>query len=217
MAVDLDGTLLRTNSWTHFFRAFALKLFCSFRWLRLASLLHLYLRRRLNKISHHEIKYYTLRSAAYLPESWWRHFARTLTDYVDPEVISLLNEAVEQGRVVVLASAAAGEYAEYFAEQYPQISYCLASPRAPQSLGLYQECRAERKVEAVQNLARQLGADVACVVTDHFHDLPLLTSFSSAQSLLVAPGHQTIELLNRNGYTLRPFEAYQHIYEACKQ
>lgn len=182
--VDLDGTLVKGNTWPLFAR---LVLHRSWRRLRLwdfAALGTMLALRRMRLVSHVRVKRCVmLRSHIILDQTDIKAFARTMSRLFNPEVTAMLDEARREGAHIVLATAAAGEYAPLIARE-AGISTVLCTPQDAKG-GPYAECRGERKADAAESLAGRMQLPVTLVITDHPDDLPLFRRFPDARHILV--------------------------------
>lgn len=182
--VDLDGTLVKGNTWPHFAR---LVLGKSLRRLRLrdfAAVGSMLLLRRMRLVSHVRVKRCVmLRSHSILNQTDIEAFARAMSRLFNPEVTSMLDEARREGAHIVLATAAAGEYAPLIARE-AGISTVLCTPRAAKGVP-YAECRGERKADAAESLAGRMQLPVTLAITDHPDDMPLFRRFPDARHILV--------------------------------
>lgn len=189
--VDLDGTMLACNSWPVFARAVLRQLMSTRRRATALALAALLTARKLRLISHSAVKYRFARCSQSFPDSFHDRLVGQLEGEVNTRVRHLVDSYVKQGYVPVLATAAAGEYAVPLGRRLG-FAHITSTPRAGGGSREYQECVGERKADMVSRLMQEAGLTPAAVVTDHWHDLPLLRRFSSCRRYLVAPGRETL-------------------------
>lgn len=182
--VDLDGTLMKGNTWHFFARMMLRKALRKCRPLLFIRLNHrLWLRKR-RRIAHADVKQFFARhSSRLLSEDEFKEFAKEMATHFNPEVLKLIEEARNAGALIVLATAAAGEYAPYVAKE-ADIRECICTPPAQQGKE-YVECRGEIKADEAQALASRYGLPVSLVVTDHPDDMPLFRRFPEARHVLI--------------------------------
>lgn len=182
--VDMDGTLVSLNTWKPFAKLVLCKALKRAKIFSGASCVFMLLLRKGGMVSHRRVKkHIMLHSYTVLKESDLIEFASDMSRHFNPEVIRLIDEARGEGALVVLASAAAGEYVPYIAER-AGISSVFSTPRAKRGVE-YLECRGERKAEEIDKLSQQLGLPVSLIVTDHPDDFPLFEKFPEARHVLV--------------------------------
>jgi len=189
--IDLDGTLLRTNTF-HKWMLFLLKKSFfkypqdSLKLIYIASL-------RLSKqITHTQMKYKVLQ----ISEA--QHFKKYIDDFVGTLDIYLNNEVLKfvknDNTINILATAAPELYANKIADIYG-FEYCLATP-STNNKQWYENIR-EKKKNTLLTLMNSMKIDkVDIVITDHHDDIPIMKLAN--QILLVAPSKQTIQLLEKN-------------------
>ncbi len=185
VVVDLDGTLVSVNTWPCFARFLLRAALRRRRFLVAVHLAWKLLLRKLRAVSHLRVKrIFMLRSAAILRPEDLEAFADMMARRFNPEVMALLEEArLNKGSHIVLATAAAGEYAPLIGSR-AGIADILCTPAALPGRP-YKECRGERKADAVEQLAHRLSLPVAMVITDHSDDFPLFRRFPEARHILI--------------------------------
>ena len=178
--VDLDGTLVQGNTLHLYLRA-ALRCLWWRRPLTTLWVASLMASRAVRLIPHSTMKYGVARAVG----ADIRVIARLkrMVQF-NPDVERLINERRNQGDVVVLATAAFGFYAKELWE-----GELIASEL---SEGRETECRGERKAAAVSAYLDKCNATLACVITDHYDDLPLLRLHASGPNYLIRPSQSTI-------------------------
>ena len=129
-----------------------------------------------------------------------RGFAESLKSCLRPEVMTLIKDFMQEGGVVVLATAAPAVYALPFAGILG-IPYCEAtqySGSSAPSTSDFEECRGDVKRMRVERLARGRNLRIECVLTDHHEDLPLL-SLPNIERILVTPSSHTESVVRGEG------------------
>lgn len=166
---DLDGTLLRTNSFTLFVKTL-LKRKPQLR----PKLLWFILRRKLRLITHARAKQMILRSCqGHLTEEWLSAWSREiLKKYANPEVAGILADYRARGCTSILATAAPELYATHIARA-AHFDYLLATPMGGS------ECRGTAKRDRVITLLAHHHLRPVLFLTDHPDDLPLAAYLAS--------------------------------------
>lgn len=173
--IDLDGTLLRTNTFSDYILYSCCQSLRSFR-LDLVFLLLLFsFLRKLRIISHARMKYLILRHTTTFMQQHNRinsFVAKELT-YENPTVITHLHNYASQSYLTVLATAAPSLYAELIASHY-HFDHCLATPPASIPYSQWRENKRQEKLHNVQKTLTSANAEISVVITDHSDDQPLL-------------------------------------------
>lgn len=180
LVVDLDGTLVRTNSfrtWTmrHFVGAAAMQVGTRRYVKRAAAFILLYGLRAMRIISHRRLKSLFLRVWAQTGGS-----SAEATEYAEWLRVRYLNERVHEfvraaltaGEPVVLATAAPELYASPFAAR---LGMTVIATKPPDGNALCDETIGIRKAVKLREwLANQPGEHTLTVITDHSDDEPML-------------------------------------------
>lgn len=186
VVADMDGTVLRINSWRIFSREVLRELARRGHFAQAAGLIGRQLLKKLGRIEHREVKYAFARAAQGFGEEFYNRLNREIHRHVNWDVMHFINDFEKTGMGKVLASAAAGEYAVRLGRELG-FEHVITSPAAGESLEEYIETKGERKVQLIERLAAVKGLRPAVVVTDHWHDLPMLRAFADAKKYLVSP------------------------------
>ncbi len=193
VVADMDGTVLGCNSWPVFVRSLLRSLLRGGHWISAAALARKLMARRRGKITHREVKYAAARIARrHFPQRDMDRLLNRLEREVRPEVMSLLDSYPDSLRV--LATAAAGEYAEALGRRLG-FDRVLATMPADCPAAGYRELRGDLKAATVKQLLAEEGLRAAAVITDSFHDLPMLRAFPEADRVLVGPQAETLRAL----------------------
>lgn len=175
VVIDLDGTLVRCNSFSLYVRQ--MMWHCPMMMVYAAM-------RKLRLISHARAK--QLIMAVNVTDTMVDAFVDVLQTYVRAELLK--HDADE---VVVLATAAPNMYAEILAQRFG-IKYCVASNvGAPENKG-------EEKCESVKALLKRENLELYRVITDHVDDYPLLRENVNGCNVLINPSEKTVSSLKRN-------------------
>ena len=199
LAIDLDGTLLATNSFQDYL------LFCgqaavhSFRFDIALSIVCWVGLRKLRLIRHATMKHHLLNRTA----SFMQHKER-LDLFVEHELISINRRSlklVEQyrsrGYLLILTTAAPGLYAHALAENL-HIDLCCATQLPSEVvIGEWHENVGAQKVDSLRRLLLVHKAELAAVITDHYDDLPLL-NYNEGDNFVVAPSPKTQQMLSQH-------------------
>lgn len=167
--IDLDGTLVRCNSFTEFVKF----LFCRLPSRRL-EIIGIVLLRKLRLISHHEAKERIVAIAeCTLSDADIDEFAESLTGYVNPEVMEMVAEAERK----ILATAAPEIYVRAFAVK-------MNIPEYTATRKGYEENKGTVKLESVKKMGVVFG-EGTLVITDHSDDHPLMVANSEGINRLI--------------------------------
>lgn len=185
IVVDLDGTLLRGNSFRLFIRFLASRLRARGRWMELGSVVGLLAARRLRLISHVRMKHpIHLLALRLMSEADIEEFAAGLITYINIGLLDELRRLQREGWRTVLATAAPDFYIAPLCRRLG-LDEWTATPAAP-GVAAYGENRSDRKRDRALALAAERGWRIAAVATDHPDDLPLLR-LPSVRRILVGP------------------------------
>ena len=193
LAVDLDGTLLRTNSFTRFTVWFACTLLKRRMHGGFFRVVHQVVLRKIRRQSHTQTKRNIMDIAAQLlSEDDFVAFARSLRRWVCNSVECLIRSHMASGGEVVIATAAPVEYAAPLAAMAGGYSL-LASERGIS--GVYHECKGEEKLRRVSDFCVAHNLQLASVVTDHYDDLPLIKAADNVY--LASPSKETLRKIRQ--------------------
>lgn len=193
VVVDLDGTLLRVNSWPLFARALMRSLLRRGHLASAARLAWKALLRKAGRIDHRRLKYaFGHIAAKHFAEADLELLLRELCGYVAADVMELLAEYARRGAEPLLATAAAAEYSRPLGRRLGFTLIAASSDARCASVEEYVECKGAAKVAAVDSLLEKEHLRVAAIITDHHHDLPLLQAYPDAERLLVRPGEESL-------------------------
>lgn len=199
LAIDLDGTLLSTNTFRDYLlycgnvalHSFQLGIaFCILWWVML---------RKLRLVSHSRMKYALLRRTAIFMNRNGRldQFVEQELTRVNTLARNLMEPYRNRGYLLVLCTAAPSLYAHPIAENLGLDLCCATLLPSEVVIGQWQECVGTQKVEALRRLLLVHKAELDVVITDHHDDLPLLNYNAEGRNILVNASAQTRMKLDR--------------------
>lgn len=191
VAVDLDGTLLRGNSWQYFSRMLLRTALrrrpLSGLWLGVLALL-----RKCCLITHKSVKYRYMLASRILTPDERKDFARLMSALFNPDVTEILSHERQNGALILLATAAAGEYGALIARE-AGIEDVIMTPEARRGVP-YVQAAGTRKAEMTAQFAEEKGLPVRLIITDikpgaaDAADAPLIRRFPKARVILIEEG-----------------------------
>ncbi len=203
LIIDLDGTLLQTNTFRdylsfcgksalHVFR-FDLVFFISF-WV---------LMRKVRLVSHSAMKR-RLMQRTYrfmLQKGRLDAFVEAELLLVNPRVKEEVERHRNRGHLLVLATAAPAFYAKPIADNM-RLDATLATLLASDVvIGEWHENVGTMKAATLQNFLHQHHTDIDAIITDHSDDLPILKLHPAGPNWMVSPSPQTEALLKKENIT----------------
>lgn len=196
VVVDLDGTLLDTNTFEHFIvfmTKAALKQLDVWTAFIIVTLVML---RKFRIISSHEkMKYYILRkSERYATPSKMRELVNFLKKYENSNVLNLIWKYRNEGYALVLSTAAPNPYAAIISSDYKFDYFCATA--MPQGKKWEENVNKQKKKNTIELLDR-FGGELSVLLTDHYDDFPLL-SIPKECNYLVNPSEETRSILDEN-------------------
>lgn len=181
---DFDGTLLNRNSFPLWISFITKRAFLKMNWVLFIRLIWLLFLRKLLRFSHSFFKRKLI--MLNVPQDYNEEFVISLKPYINQDLINILKETT---CVMILSTAAPSSYAKYlkniipFAIDKEYFSY-VEKGKLIENYGK----------EKVTNLLNDFGKDIDFIVyTDHYEDIPLITS--SKQAYLVNPSTVTLNKL----------------------
>lgn len=167
--IDLDGTLMRCNTFTEFVKFMFRK--CGGCRFRIAWIVAL---RKMRLVSHHEAKARLMRIASmHLSAGYVSDFAESLTPFVNESVVEITQGIPRR----ILATAAPELYVKEIAGRMGIPEYCATKPGYPENKG-------EMKLRNVLAMGVIFGPGTL-VITDHKDDTPLLEANSGGKNILL--------------------------------
>lgn len=185
VVVDLDGTLLKTNTFSDYI-AYSFSQAVREGQAGLAfRLLWLSLKRKLRLIPHAELKQGVLSASSAFMEPRLDDFVRRELKYLNTELLTYLQSLADVS--LVLATSAPESYSSLISNQ-SGFEICLATATDEP------ENRGEEKARRVADWLQHQHLTLQLVVTDHFDDRPLLELCD--RRLLVNPSRKTLQRLS---------------------
>lgn len=199
-AIDLDGTLLDTNTFVDYTR-FVFNLCLKKCRLDIVGKIAWHItKRRLRLMSHATMKYHILKaSASIMPSDQLDIFAHQLVAKANPKVVELCCQLQNQGFYLCLATAAPDNYATLVARHFG-FDHCIATPSdttAPD----WAENSAEQKLHSLQQHLEANDLALQTVATDHQDDLPLLSACTGT-CYLVNPSPKTLAIISNSSINI---------------
>ncbi|MBO5444503.1 MAG: haloacid dehalogenase-like hydrolase [Muribaculaceae bacterium] len=197
--VDLDGTLLTTNSlhvfmrrmpWTLLRRRAVGASIASLWWMTL---------RASRLMSHRAMKWHLTRIASrHYDESDWEALAEKLAEYANPRVREYVEAPRLKDCAVYIATAAPEEYAIPLSRA---MGYDGAvATRLTERESDYTEMRGRKKLEGITELQEKEGLRVESFLTDHYDDMPTASAYPGL-TILVNPSKKMSEIFRHSGVT----------------
>ena len=198
LAIDLDGTLLATNSFQDYLSFCGHAALNSMRLDIALSIAFWVGLRKLRFVRHSTMKRHLLNRTA----SFMQHKER-LDLFVERELIAINRSVLQRmeqyrnrGHLLILTTAAPGFYAHSIAENL-HIDLCCATPLPSEVvIGQWSENVGQQKVDSLQRMLQVHKAELDIVITDHYDDLPLLNS-NEGSNFVVAPSPKTLQVLQK--------------------
>jgi len=187
LAIDLDGTLLNTNTFRDYLSFCGSAALHRFRFGICFSILWWVMLRKIRLVSHSHMKEVLLkRTAAFMTK-------KGLLDVFVEKEMTFLNTKVQQimepyrnrGYLLVLATAAPAFYAHPIAEFLNMDLCCGTQLPSEVFIGQWKECVGENKVDALKRLLQVHKAEIDVVITDHDDDLPLLNYNTAGRNVVI--------------------------------
>lgn len=197
--VDLDGTLLTTNSMHVFMRRMPLTLLRrSAVWASIASLWWMSIR-TMRLVSHRTMKWHLTRIAVrHYEEDDWDSLAGKLAEYTNPKVREYVESPRLKDCAVYIATAAPEEYALPLSRA---LGYDGAvATRLTEKKSDYNEMRGREKLEGIIELQTKEGLRVESFLTDHYDDIPTASAYPGL-TILVNPSRKMAAIFRHSGVT----------------
>lgn len=172
VAVDLDGTLLRGNSFRLYVRAGLRSLWRRRRYSALAGLLLHAALRRARLSSHRRFKQRCARAIGF-GDDVLGTMRRSMQHEISPAVQNFIDDKRRQGYDIILATAA-------FADYIPAVwdgDFVATAYKRGQAM---RECRGDEKLSRLLMALDKRGLTLRYVLTDHPDDMPLLRHNAAA-------------------------------------
>lgn len=199
LAIDLDGTLLSTNTFRDYLSYCGSAALHNFQFGICFSILWWVMLRKLRIVSHSRMKQALLdRTAAFMTQkSRLDHFVEKEMTYLNAHVQQIMEPYRNRGHLLVLATAAPAFYAHAIAEFLNMDLCCGTLLPSEVVIGEWKECVGQYKVEALQRLLQVHKAELDVVITDHSDDLPLLNSNISGRNIVVGASPASLAAIEK--------------------
>lgn len=197
VAVDLDGTLLATNTFVEYVLFSFRESLKNFRADLAAGIIGLVLLRRFRAISHSTMKRRLLCLLdTFMNEKRISRFVTGLLGHAAEDVVALCERYHGQGCYLLLATAAPRCYAAEVASRMGLDGCCAtASPVANDN---WRENVGEHKRDTVLRYLDEMNLSLSAVITDHHDDIPLMAA-NPGENILVNPSMKTVTFVKGNG------------------
>lgn len=194
--VDLDGTLISTNSFKQYIVFAYQEAIKACRFDIAINLMINVASRKLRIKSHSEMKRRILLSTNDFmsQKSRIERLVEKLISKSNPHVVAMIQQCKAEGLFACLATAAPISYAQSIANQFGIDDCCATSIDINVD---WVENVGNIKFKSVEDCCNSHNASPAIVITDHHDDLPLLL-FNKGENILIAPSHKTIEILTNH-------------------
>ncbi len=199
LAIDLDGTLLSTNTFRDYLSYCGSAALHNFQFGICFSILWWVMLRKLRFVSHSRMKQALLdRTAAFIRQkSRLDHFAEQEVTHLNVPVQRAVEPYRIRGHLPVLATAAPAFYAHAIAEFLNMDLCCGTLLPSEVVIGEWKENVGQHKVEALQRLLQVHKAELDVVITDHSDDLPLLNSNTSGRNIVVGASPASLAAIEK--------------------
>lgn len=194
LVVDLDGTFVRENTLRMMIHYGIRQLRRRRSYGKLTAVYALLGLRALRLVRHTTLKFGVLGRLDFTDGRLSAEFTNRVNSCINRTVRNMAADWQRAGGAVVLATAAADVYVPWIWTGERIATPFFNNPRR-------EETRGERKAEAVSAYAREKNLEVACVVTDHVDDLPLM--LAAPEVVLVQPDAKTRKAVEAAGVTFR--------------
>ena len=199
VVVDFDGTLITKNSFEEFYKFLGAWALLHFDIPLMVFLVWQILFRKSKRISHEELKRRLLSRICNYPNV--NHivsvFIKRLSGFVDMKVLALVKDYVRMGYIPVLSSAAPALYVMPFTRCYHDFFVHVLATENPTGDG-WKENIGEAKAARTMAKLRDLGLNLAVLITDSSDDLPLLR-IGKEKNWLVRPSERARDEIDAAG------------------
>ena len=199
LAIDLDGTLLSTNTFRDYLSYCGSAALHNFQFGICFSILWWVTLRKLRFVSHSRMKQALLdRTAAFMTQkSRLDHFVEKEMTYLNVQVQQIMEPYRNRGHLLVLATAAPAFYAHPIAE-FLNLDLCCGTLLPSEVvIGQWQENVGQQKVEALKRMLQVHKAELDVVITDHSDDLPLLNFNTTGRNIVVGANPRALAAIQK--------------------
>ncbi len=199
LAIDLDGTLLSTNTFRDYLSYCGSAALHNFQFGICFSILWWVALRKLRFVCHSRMKQVLLdRTAAFMTQkSRLDHFVEKEMTYLNVQVQQIMEPYRNRGHLLVLATAAPAFYAHPISEFLNMDLCCGTLLPSEVVIGQWQENVGQQKVEALKRLLQVHKAELDVVITDHSDDLPLLNFNTTGRNIVVGANPKALAAIQK--------------------
>lgn len=195
IVVDLDGTLLNTNTFKDYILYVARQSLSSGNIFIFFSLSFWVISRKIRLISHSTMKKNIMKNTTAFFQDIRPNFINLLSERLNHRVWLEINNYRDMGYVSILSTAAPCEYADHVAKIYG-FDGVISSPKSTTSnwrenVGLIKKQNTIKFLES-QNI------ELCIFFTDHYDDLPLLR-IEKERNILINPNDNTLLKIEAEG------------------
>ncbi len=197
IVVDLDGTLLNTNTFKKFITFIGKKSLSKCNIITPLYFCLLVLLRKIRLISSHErFKYYILKhSTKHIDEKLMVEFSNELVCYENRKLLDLIDQYREKDYALILSTAAPNVYANIIGKYYKFDAVC--SSEMPNNDDIWKENVNEQKKRNTLALLGEHNMKLSVFITDHYDDIPLLL-YPKDKNIIVNPSNKTLCSLDKH-------------------
>lgn len=196
LIIDLDGTLLNTNTFKDYIKYIFNDTLKKRKFLISVQIVVYVILRKLRIISHECMKKHILKSTSpFMSYEKLKKFTQTLYRKENLKVVELLLKYKAQNYLCILSTAAPESYATIIANHYG-FDNCIATPNYIIKNSWKENVKENKKENTIKFLKRN-NASLNIFITDHHDDLPLL-KIPKEINIMVNPNIQTQQILKEN-------------------
>lgn len=197
--VDLDGTLLKVNTFEKYVYFSLKETLMSLKIYIVIEILFFLVIRKLRFISHTKLKYHILlKTNVFYDKFLLFKFVDSLLEDRNNQVIEKIHTFKKDNYFICLSTAAPFNYASIIAN-YFKMDACLATP-VPISMGQkeWQENIRNNKCNNTLSFLNNNNLTFSVFFTDHYDDIDLL-KIRKEKNFLVNPNKKTVDEVESNG------------------
>lgn len=190
--VDLDKTLLVTNSTIELTKFLLKKLIIKKQFKFIRDVLISILKRKLNLITHSSMKYDIVNIFQKFSKiSDLEEFVEILKLKINPFVLEKLKSYDDAGHKILIATAAQEIYLPFFIKKLPIVNVDYIGTKFQEEKELFKENRGLNKLKSVEEYLERENFKCLCIISDHYDDIPLYRKYPGI-NLIVNPSHKTL-------------------------
>jgi phosphoserine phosphatase len=201
VVVDLDGTLLSTNTFIEYILFSFRKTIGSACFSTALKLVFFVVCRKLRIIKHERMKFHILNlTNSYIGHPLIDEFVSSLLPKLDIRVLDVLKEYKQNDYKICLSTAAPEIYVNQICERLHQTFDFVCSTPMPSETLVWKENARQVKCDNTLSLLNKENTKLNVLITDHSDDIPLL-SIEKDLNILFNPSKQTIFKLKLQNIT----------------